>query len=75
MYGKTYSELLEEEDEVELLAQYRFDKFGYETEFETYTGRIGDIEALFVRTMLNLTFYEFLWKVDIFVNIPIVYRG
>jgi hypothetical protein len=40
----------------------------------TLNSSIDELGSLLEKTMLNRTFYEFLWKAEIKILVPIIYR-
>lgn len=60
--------------DVELLIRYYYPDRRDTEAIMTLNSSIDELSSLLERTMLNRTFYEFLWKAEIKILVPIVYR-
>ena len=70
-----YTKANESDKDVDMLLIYRYDVPTRSEKIQTLNSSIPEMNKTFTSTLLNRTFYQNLWKIQIIVNIPIVYRG
>jgi len=58
-----------------MLVMYRYDTPSRYEQIDTYNSSLEDMDEMFNKTLFNRTFYEHLWKVELSIRKPIVYRG
>ena len=69
-----YTKIDEDDADVDMLIIYKYDVPTRYERLQTINCSLEEMNATFTKTLLNRSFYEHLWKVQISVTTPIVYR-